>query len=149
MKLSKVTITKISNDMIGEVVPLFDAHRQFYEQHADPTGALSFLAERLANRESVIFLASVGGRRVGFAQLYPSFSSLSMKRIWILNDLFVDPSARGHGVGTALLEECRQLAVETGSKELTLETMKTNLTAQALYEASGWKRDNIFYKYYL
>ena len=147
--MSKVTITKASTEMVQVVVPLFDAYRQFYEQASDPVGARNFLAERLDKGESVIFLAWEEGQCVGFAQLYPSFSSSSMKRIWILNDLFVLPSARGHGVGRALLEQCKRLATETGAKELTLETMKTNLTAQRLYEECGWKRDDVFCKYYL
>jgi len=74
---------------------------------------------------------------------------LSMKRVWILNDLFVTMSARGHGVGTALLRECQRLAIETGAKELALETMKTNLSAQRLYEELGWRRDEVFYRYNL
>ena len=108
---------------------------------------MEFLATRLARNESVIFLALDGGRPVGFAQLYPSFSSLSMQRMWILNDLFVDPLARGRGIATALLDASKAMAIETGAKELALETMKTNLTAQRLYESQGWKRDEIFYRY--
>ena len=147
--MSKVTITKASTEMVEVVVPLFDAYRQFYEQPSDLEGARDFLAERLGRGESVIFLAREGGQCVGFAQLYPSFSSSSMQRIWILNDLFVLASARGHGVGRALLEQSKRLATETGAKELTLETAKNNLKAQRLYEGCGWKRDDVFCKYYL
>jgi GNAT superfamily N-acetyltransferase len=147
--MDKVTVTKVNAESVREVVSLFDAYRQFYSQQGDFEGARKFLAERLTRNESVILLASVNGRAVGFAQLYPSFSSLSMKRVWILNDLFVTLSARGQGVGTALLEECKRLAIETDAKELTLETMKTNFTAQHLYESLGWKRDEIFHRYTL
>jgi GNAT superfamily N-acetyltransferase len=147
--LGKVTITKASTEMVRVVVPLFDAYRQFYEEPSDLEGAKNFLVERLRRGESVIFLAWEGGQCVGFAQLYPSFSSSSMKRIWILNDLFVLSSARGHGVGRALLEQSKLLAIESGAKELTLETAKNNLTAQRLYEGCGWKRDDVFYKYNL
>lgn len=97
----------------------------------------------------MMFLAFEDSQATGFAQLYPTFSSLSMNLVWILNDLFVSSSARGHGVGSALLQECKRLAVETGAKELELETMKSNLTAQHLYEGLGWKRDEIFYRYHL
>jgi GNAT superfamily N-acetyltransferase len=147
--LSKITITRASTDAVQQLVPLFDAYRQFYGHQTSPEGARNFLAERLAKDESVIFLASEGDRAVGFAQLYPSFSSLSMSRMWILNDLFVLPAARGNGVGTALLEQCKRLATETGAKELSLETVKTNLTAQRLYEACRWKRDELFHKYHM
>ena len=147
--MNRFAIAKVTADMVEAVAPLFDAYRQFYGQRADYKGALNFLADRLKKNESVIFLASEGGRSVGFTQLYPSFSSLSMNRIWILNDLFFDSSARGHGIGSALLDECKRLAVDTGAKELALETMKNNLTAQRLYENQGWKRDEVFYRYYL
>jgi len=135
--------------MVEAVASLFDAYRQFYEQREDLEGARQFLSERLARNESVIFLAFERDRPVGFVQLYPSFSSLSMRRIWILNDLFVSPSARGYGVAAALLQECNRLATETGVKEMVLETMKINVTAQRLYESRGWKRDEAFYRYSL
>ena len=147
--LEKVNIKKATIEAVERVVPLFDAYRQFYEQPTDPEGARNFLGERLRKSESVILLAWEGDRCVGFAQLYPSFSSLSMGRMFILNDLFVLSSARGHGVGRALLDQCKRMASEAGAKELTLETMKNNLTAQHLYEGCGWKRDDVFYKYFL
>ena len=147
--MSKVTITKVDADNVRDVIPLFDAYRQFYEQKADLDGAGHFLTERLAKNESVLYLATEDNRAVGFAQLYPSFSSVSMKRIWILSDLFVSSPARGHGVGTALLQQCKQLAMDTGARELALETMRDNVTAQHLYESIGWKRDEIFYRYNL
>jgi ribosomal protein S18 acetylase RimI-like enzyme len=135
--------------MIEQVVPLFDAYRQFYDQRTDLEGARKFLADRLTNNESTILVASEGESPLGFAQLYPSFSSTSMKRIWILNDLWVLHSARKRGVASALLHECKRFATETGATELLLETKKTNLTAQRLYESHGWKRDELFYRYSL
>ena len=59
------------------------------------------------------------------------------------------PHQENRGVATALLEECKRLAIDTEAKELSLETMKSNLTAQRLYESCGWKRDDIFYTYHL
>jgi GNAT superfamily N-acetyltransferase len=147
--MAAVTISKLTPDGVNEVVALFDAYRLFYDQVANLKGAHDFLMERLVKEESVVLLAKEDGEALGFVQLYPSFSSISMRRIWILNDLFVAPSARGRGVGAALLKASEQLAVETGAKELILETMKMNLTAQRLYESTGWKRDEIFYRYTL
>jgi GNAT superfamily N-acetyltransferase len=147
--MGKLSITRATLGMIDEVVPLFDAYRQFYAQVTDFEGARNFLTERLAKNESVIFLASEDGRSLGFTQLYPSFSSVSMQRTWILNDLFVYPNARGHGVAGALIERAKQFALETNVRELSLETAKTNLAAQDLYKKCGWKRDELFYKYEL
>src|SRR5690242_5552272 len=100
------------------VVPLFDGYRQFYKQSSDLAGARNFLQARLMQGDSVIFLALLDGAAVGFTQLYPSFSSVSMKRLWILNDLFVAETARKHGIASALLQKAQQHAAETGAKGL-------------------------------
>jgi len=129
------------------VVPLFDAYRQFYKQKSDLAAARAFISERLQRDESVIFLALHGDKAVGFVQLYPCFSSTAMKRMWILNDLFVAPEARRSGAAKALMERARQWAVETKSDGLWLETAVDNHPAQRLYESLGWKRDNDYYRY--
>lgn len=131
------------------VVPLFDAYRRFYKQASDLDGARDFIGERLKKDQSVIFLALDGENAVGFTQLYPSFSSSSMRRLWILNDLFVAPEGRKKGVGEALMERARQLAVETDAEGLTLETAIDNHTAQRLYEKLGYKKDEIYFRYNL
>lgn len=109
--------------------------------------ARRFLKDKLSKKESTIFLAYGGAEPVGFAQLYPSFSSVSVKRLWILNGSFVSPRARGHGIATALLRRSEQLAERTRSKGLVLSTGRDNFEAQRLYERLGWKRDELFYNY--
>lgn len=131
------------------VAPLFDAYRQFYKQPSDPTAAASFLSERLRRSESVIFLAMLGDRPVGFTQLYPCFSSTAMKRMWILNDLFVAPEARRNGVAEALMERARQWALESNAENMWLETAVDNRTAQSLYEKLGWEKDDHYLRYNL
>ena len=129
------------------LVPLFDAYRQFYKQKPDLAAARRFIAERLQREESVIFLALTNEEIVGFVQLYPCFSSTAMKRMWILNDLFVTPEARRQNAAKALMERARQWAVETKADGLWLETAVDNHPAQRLYESLGWKRDNDYYRY--
>ncbi len=129
------------------VASLFDAYRQFYKQKSDLAAARSFIDDRLKREESVVFLALAGGAAVGFVQLYPCFSSTAMKRMWILNDLFVAPEARRGGAARALMERARQWAVESKADSLWLETAVDNHPAQRLYESLGWKRDNDYYRY--
>lgn len=133
------------------VAPLFDAYRQFYRQPSDLALAHAFLRKRLERRESVIFLAEREGRPVGFVQLYPLFSSTSARprRLWLLNDLFVAPEARGGGVGRALMNRARRLAEETGAAGLELVTARTNTAAQRLYESLGYRLDDQFLRYEL
>jgi GNAT superfamily N-acetyltransferase len=132
---------------LPRVAELFDAYRQFYGQAPDPDGARAFLRERLQSGDSVVLIAERDRRFLGFAQLYPSFSSQSMKRLWILNDLFVAPAHRRGGVGRALLTAAEDFARATVAKGLLLATQKTNATAKALYEACGWKLDDVYDHY--
>ena len=136
-------------DDLESVVPLFDSYRQFYGRTSDQALARSFLRERMANKESVIFLAQADGGAAGFIQLYPSFTSTGAARIWILNDLFVAPARRGQGIASLLLERAAGFARETGAVRLGLSTAVTNHAAQALYERHGWKRDTEFLSYQL
>ncbi len=140
-------ILKATPSDFDKIAPLFDLYRQFYGRPADLEAAKHFLQERLTNTESVIFYARDAGKAIGFVQLYPSFSSISMKRLWILNDLFVMTSARRKKVGRQLLEKATEFAKETNAKGLSLKTAVDNLSAQLLYESLGWKRDGRFYSY--
>ena len=144
-----VNIRRARADDLGALASLFDAYRQFYRQPSDLEGARAFLAERIARSESVIFLAEDEGGALGFTQLYPSFTSGGMARIYILNDLFVMPQARGQGVATALLRQAAEFGRGEGAVRLDLATATDNVTAQALYEHMGWQRDDAFYVYRL
>lgn len=111
-----------------------------YFHEAGDAGAGEFLRERLEGEQSVIFVAlRPDGPAVGFTQLYPSFSSASARRSYILNDLFVDPGTRSSGVGQQLLEAAAEFGRGAGAVSLTLSTAHTNTTAQAPYEAQGWR----------
>jgi GNAT superfamily N-acetyltransferase len=128
---------------------LFMGYLAFYERSVESDSARAFLRERIQNGQSVIFVAWLDGQAVGFTQLYPAFASLSLKRSWILNDLFVAESARGRGVAMALMEAAKRLALETGACEIFLQTARSNRTAQALYEKLGYVRDDAFLVYTL
>lgn len=134
---------------LDEVCGLFALYLEFYQRPASAEAVRAYLHDRLTQGDAVIFLARLEGQAVGFAQLYPSFSSLALAKSWILYDLYVSASARRQGVAEALLERCRVLAQETGACELFLQTAKDNTPAQALYEKHGYQQDTEFYNYYL
>jgi len=138
-------------DDLPILAPLFDAYRQFYRQPADLDLAHRFLEARISRQESVIFLAldNAESRGLGFVQLYPSFSSVAATPTWILNDLFVDESARRQGVARALMEDARRLALASDADGLSLSTATDNLRAQALYDDLGYVRDREFFNYFL
>lgn len=151
MNHSPIIIREVASGDLDPLAKLFDEYRQFYEQASDVEGARRFLEERLNRSESVVFLAidPCSGNTVGFTQLYPSFSSISMKRVWILNDLYVREEYRNRGAAKLLLEAAKSHARQTDAKGLELSTAIPNVRAQRLYETSGYERDTEFYHYFL
>ena len=139
-------IRKTSPQDLELIVPLFDAYRVFYGQKSDLDAAHSFLKERFNNNETVIFLAVENDKPIGFTQLYTTFSSVSMKPFYILNDLFVVPEFRKKGIGEALLNHAKQHCQELNYKGLALETGMDN-PAQKLYERLGWEKDQEYFHY--
>jgi GNAT superfamily N-acetyltransferase len=144
-----VTIRRAGAGDLDNLAPLFDAYRRFYRLPGDLEGGSRFLRERMERNESVIFVAFEEAKAIGFAQLYPTFSSGAMARIFILNNLFVAPEARRSGVGSALLRTAAEFGWAEGAARLVLSTELTNTVAQSVYENNGWKRDTVFCVYQL
>ncbi len=145
---------------LDSLAKLFDEYRLFYQQASDLPGAKAFLRDRLTHRDSVIFLAlsepAEGSVVAGFTQLYPSFSSVSMAPLWILNDLYVNRAFRRRGLAQALMHQAQTYGMNTGAVRLELSTGVTNTSAQSLYESLGYQQaditedsDNAFYHYSL
>jgi ribosomal protein S18 acetylase RimI-like enzyme len=144
-----VNVRRAGPGDVEALAPLFESYRRFYQQPADLDKSRGFMAERLANGDSVVFVAEEGGKLVGFTQLYPLFSSTVCRRLWLLNDLFTVEPSRGKGVGRALMEAARSHAVATGAAGIELSTAHTNLPAQRLYESLGYEMDQTYRVYTL
>jgi GNAT superfamily N-acetyltransferase len=135
-------ITPLTDADFGALVPLFDAYRVFYKQPSDLALARDYLAKRLGAGEYVGFLArDAAGKAIGFALMSQTFSSVALKRIWLLNDIFVDPQVRKSGAGAALMKAVEDFARTTGAGRLDLFTARTNATAQSVYKRAGWTED--------
>ena len=135
---------------LDELSALFGAYLEFYHVAKPPAQVRTFLAARLANADSVILLArDQQGAAQGFVQLYAFFASLALQPAWLLSDLYVSEQARRQGIGEALMNAARAHAEATGACGLQLETAKSNLPGQALYERLGYVRDEAFYTYWL
>jgi ribosomal protein S18 acetylase RimI-like enzyme len=129
------------------LLPLFEAYRRFYGCTPDEQAARRYLKERMRQKDAVIYAAREEKNALcGFVQLYPLWSSTRLQRLWLLNDLFVDPDYRGQGIGKRLIERSKLLARETGACGLQLETAKDNRIANALYPQEGFEiLEGIFY----
>lgn len=134
---------------LEQILFLFQKYREFYKVELNSLEEKKFIKERMEKSESKIFLAMEENKAVGFTQLYPSYSSVSLKPVWILNDLYVEETYRKSGIGYMLLDAAKEFAIKTKSKGLTLMTGIENESAQNLYEKYGFIRNDHFYNYFL
>lgn len=124
---------------IDQLSNLFDGYRVFYRKESDVESAKAFLTERLKHTDSEIFVAeNTQHKLTGFVQLYPLFSSTRMKKLWLLNDLFVDSDVRGQGVSVKLIERAKQLVKDSNACGMFLETEKSNVIGNKLYPKTGF-----------
>lgn len=142
-----INIVQAKEEHIPILIPLLDKYRVFYGQRSDKQAAQSFLGNRMKNKDSVIFIAFYEGSPAGFTQLYSSFSSVSLKPIFILNDLYVYHEFRNKGIGEVLLNYAKEYCKLVEYKGLALETAINN-PAQKLYERLGWNKNSTSLHYF-
>jgi GNAT superfamily N-acetyltransferase len=104
-------------------------------------GTVSALHESLFGSEPAAeaLLAERGGRAVGFALYFSTFSTFLCKPGIHLEDLFVEPAHRGAGIGRALLRHLARLAVERGCGRLEWNVLDWNTPSIEFYQALGGK----------
>jgi GNAT superfamily N-acetyltransferase len=132
----------IQKATIADLEPLndlFDQYRVFYKKVSDLEASAAFLRERIENNEAEIFIAWEGEVATGFVQLFPIFSSTRMARLWVLNDLFVDPAHRGKGISKLLIDRAKQLCRDSNACGMYLETGKSNDIGNQLYPATDFE----------
>lgn len=125
---------------LDDLIPLFDAYRVFYRQNSDTEAVKIFLKERLTKQDSVIYIAYIDDVAVGFTQLYVLLSSVSMKPMYVLNDLYIDANYRSKSIGTSLINKAKALCKEKQYKGIIIQTENTN-PAQHLYQREGFVKD--------
>ncbi|WP_409317429.1 GNAT family N-acetyltransferase [Pseudomonas sp. KCJK9016] len=148
--MSDQVITRhASLDDAEAIAPLLDKYRQFYGESSDLARSLEFIKQRFFLGESVIVVAEFNHEIIGFTQLYPSFSSVTLERLWILNDLYVEASKRKKGAGLALLNAAKTFAQSTNAKQLFIEGADDNPHARDLYTRFGFIENTAYHYYHL
>lgn len=135
---------------LEQLTNLFDQYVVFYKKPSNYDKHYAYLKERLENNEATIFVACDDenpSKIIGLALIYVTFSSLALNKILILNDLFVDNSARKNGIGEKLILQTVEFAKELGLNTIRLRTAKTNNAAQKLYHKMGFIREDFLYSY--
>ncbi|AYG43302.1 GNAT family N-acetyltransferase [Pseudomonas sp. Leaf58] len=145
-------IIKATLEHLDLLTPMFVKYREFYGQLPYPDSSRNFLEKRLKRDESVIYLALPDDddtKLLGFCQLYPSYSSLSLKRVWILNDIYVAEDSRRMLVADHLMREAKKMAKDTNAVRMRVSTSIDNAVAHKTYESMGFREDNEFKSYIL
>ncbi|MGV6394627.1 N-acetyltransferase family protein [Pseudomonas caspiana] len=145
-------IIKATLEHLDLLAPLFVKYREFYGEMPFPDASREFLEKRLTRGESVIYLAMPADddkKVLGFCQLYPSYSSLSLKRVWILNDIYVAEDARRQLVADHLMRAAKKMARDTQAVRMRVSTSANNEVAQKVYESIGFREDTQFKNYVL
>jgi GNAT superfamily N-acetyltransferase len=146
--MNTLNVRQASFSDLAPLADLFNQYREFQGRPSDLAAAREFLRARFDHGESIAFLACAGPEPMGFAHLYPSWSSTALARVFVLNDLFVHPSGRRAGVGSGLLDAVERYAWAQGAVRISLNVAHDNVFGQALYAKKGWTRDTEFYPYH-
>ncbi len=133
---------------LNQLAVLFDEYRQFYGASSNLKQSYNFLKQRFENKESVIFIHVKDDVFTGFVLLYLGFSSVACSNYYILDDVYVTLIYRRQGSARQLIDTAILFARHESALRISLETQKTNVESQRLYESMGFIQDDAFLTYH-
>jgi GNAT superfamily N-acetyltransferase len=141
--MDELRIGPIEEAQLEELLPMIAAYQRFYEvERIDDDRNRAFFSRFLAPSEDGMLVGAWRGRGlVGYACLYWTFTSLVPAEIVLMNDLYVEPHARGQGVGRALIEASATVACQREAHHLQWVTAPDNETARRLYDSTGARNE--------
>jgi ribosomal protein S18 acetylase RimI-like enzyme len=145
---NQLTVRQATIEDLPNIVPIFDSYRECFKQPKNPSKVEKFLYEKFEHLESVIFIAAQENEVIGFAQLYPIFSSLSLQRVWLLNDFYISEEYRNRGIGKQLFAKVKEFTLLTKSKGIELSVEHSNEKAWHFWEKQGFRIDDEFRYYF-
>jgi GNAT superfamily N-acetyltransferase len=135
-------IEPLTEPQLERLLPLIAAYQRFYEvEQIDNERNRAFFRRFIAPSEDGLLLGAWHDEGlIGYACLYWHFTSLVPAETVLMNDLFVTESARGQGIGRALIEASADVARQRGAHRLEWATAPDNEAAQRLYDSTGATR---------
>jgi ribosomal protein S18 acetylase RimI-like enzyme len=131
-------------DEVGEITVRGYAHDGFLESSDAYASSLRDASSRAVNAELWV-AADISSRRllgsVTFCPLGSPYRELATEAEGEFRMLAVDPQARGHGVGKALVRHCLDHSRDLGFGSVVLCSLPTMTAAHALYLSQGFTRD--------
>ena len=136
-------IATVGEADLPELLPLLRAYLDFYEVTPADEDVLALCRALIADpdAEGLQLLArDDDGTAVGFATVFWSWSTTRAQRIGVMNDLYVEPRARGSRLADALIAACLERCRARGARRLVWQTALDNARAQAVYDRVGAER---------
>ncbi len=111
-----------------------------YEKLGDMCNITAEVLIKLMSEENGLHavIAEQDGVPAGMMTWYVyKIATFSGRRVFYIEDVFIDESKRGEGIGSALFDEAKQLAAELGCARLEWKCLDWNKSAQSFYEKIG------------
>ena len=132
-------LTTGTHPLFAEAAELFDDYRQHYGANPAPEVAEEWLRDQVSGDRMRVYVSGPGDRVDGICTVVVVPASLTLRTVWLLRDLFVDPDARRSGIARALLAHVANAARAEGAHRLSLQTEATNTRALQLYAKAGFE----------
>jgi ribosomal protein S18 acetylase RimI-like enzyme len=136
-------IRRVAGMEVPSVASLFDEYRRMCGYPSERSAVLTYIRECVAGGEVIALTACDASRPLdllGFTLLYPSFSSMRLRRTWHIQDMYVVPRARRRGIGRMLMEHAVKFARQNGSEHITLLSPEENEAFSSLSTSLGFER---------
>jgi len=147
----KIEVRDVQQRDFPEWKPLWDGYNAFYGREgktALPDEITNLTWSRFFDGYEPIhaLVAERTDKLVGLVHYLFHRSSTGLRSNCYLQDLFTVESARGQGIGRALIEEVYRRAAQAGSGRVYWQTHETNATAMKLYDKLAEKSGFIIYR---
>ncbi len=146
---TELTINRCNINDLNTLAPLFDAYRQHFKQTSDLDGVKAYLKQRLEAEEAIVYLVGSDEICHGFVLLYPSFSSIGLAPIWMLNDFYLHSGSNKRLMAKQLLDRIGEDCKAAGAIRIEVTTRKENHRLHKLYKDYGFEKDYKYDHYFL
>ena len=142
------TIRTLRNDDWDGWAPLWAGYLDFYRAQLDDLTTQGTFGRLCAGDEGMFGLLALDdtGRAIGMANCVVHATTWSRQPKCYLEDLYVDPRARGEDVGRALLQAVKAAGTERGADTLYWHTQQYNGRARSLYDQVGRPTSFVVYE---
>jgi GNAT superfamily N-acetyltransferase len=129
----------VAHPWFSDGAALFDRYRQHYGANPAPEAVESWMRDQILTDRMRLFAAVHDERARGICAVSVVPASLTLRTMWLVRDLYVDPGARRAGLGRALLAHVADAARAEGAHRLSLQAEPTNARALELYAKAGFE----------